>query len=99
MTIKVTQTRGNVFATLGFGPEEAANLRLRAELMIALGELIERRGLTQAKAASVLGVTQPRISDLFRGKIDRFSVDTLVAMLGHAGAEVRVSVRQKSRVA
>lgn len=99
MTIKVRRTKGNVFTTLGFGAEEAANLRLRAELMIALRELIEHRGLTQAKAASALGVTQPRISDLFRGKIDRFSVDTLVAMLGHAGAEVKVSVRPRSRVA
>jgi len=99
MTIKVTRTRGSVFATLGFGAGEATNLRLRAELVIALRELIEQRGLTQAKAASVLGVTQPRISDLVRGKVDRFSVDTLVAMLGHAGAEVRVSVRSGSRVA
>ena len=56
------------------------------------------RGLTQAQAAALLGVTQPRVSDLVRGKIDRFSVDILVAMLGHAGVDVRI-VGGRSRVA
>ena len=93
MTIKIRQARKQVFEELGFAAEEAANLRLRSELMTALLQLIERRGLSQAGAAALLGVSQPRISDLARGKIDRFSVDTLIAMLGHAGAEVRVSVR------
>ncbi len=93
MTIRIRRARKQVFEELGFAAEEAANLRLRSELMTALLQLIERRGLSQARAAALLGVSQPRISDLARGKIDRFSVDTLVAMLGHAGAEVRVSVR------
>jgi predicted XRE-type DNA-binding protein len=57
--------------------------------------LIERCGLTQAAAASLLGVTQPRVSDLVRGKIDRFSMDTLVDMLARAGVDVRVTVRRK----
>jgi len=93
MTIRIRRARKPVFEELGFATEEAANLRLRSELMIALLQLIERRGLSQARAATLLGVSQPRISDLARGKIDRFSVDTLIAMLGHAGAEVRVSVK------
>ena len=67
--------------------------------MIALSKLIENRGLTQVQAATLLGVSQPRISDLIRGKIDRFSIDTLVAMLGHAGVRVQLVVPRRARVA
>jgi len=67
--------------------------------MIELTKLIETKGLTQAAAAEALGVTQPRASDLVRGKIDRFSVDTLIEMLGHAGACVSVVVTLRSQVA
>jgi predicted XRE-type DNA-binding protein len=66
---------------------------------IELSELIESRGLTQAAAAKLLGVTQPRISDLVRGKIDRFSVDSLIEMLGHAGASVSFVVTPGRHVA
>lgn len=82
---------GNVFRDLGFDPEESENLRIRADLMIALSRLIERRGWTQTRAAEVMGVTQPRISDVVRGRIERFSVDTLIAMLGSAGVKVTVT--------
>jgi predicted XRE-type DNA-binding protein len=58
--------------------------------MIRLSRLIKARRLTQARAAALFGITQPRVSDLVRGKIDRFSVDTLVAMLGHAGVRVEL---------
>lgn len=88
----VRRSSGNVFQDLGFAPEEAENLRVRAELMIAVGELIHERGLTQTEAAELFGVSQPRVSDLVRGKIDRFSVDTLIAMLGAAGVTVQVTV-------
>jgi len=57
--------------------------------------LIETRGLTQASAAKLLGVTQPRISDLMRGKIDRFSIDTLIEMLGRAGARVSFVINRR----
>jgi predicted XRE-type DNA-binding protein len=67
--------------------------------MIELTKLIEARGLTQAAAAKLLGVTQPRVSDLVRGKLDRFSVDTLIEMLGHAGATVSFTVTTSRRVA
>ena len=67
--------------------------------MIRLSQLIETRGLTQAQAAILLGVTQPRISDLVRGKIDRFSIDTLVAMLGQAGVRVQILVGRRRKVA
>jgi predicted XRE-type DNA-binding protein len=92
------RSSGNVFSDLGFQAEEALNLKMRSDLMIRLSALIDARGLTQAQAAALFGVTQPRVSDLLRGKIDRFSIDTLVAMLGHAGVDVRIVVG-RSRVA
>ena len=99
MTIKVRRSTGNVFRDLGFSKEEAENLKIRTNLMIRLSKLIETRRLTQAQAASLFEVTQPRISDLVRGKIDRFSIDTLVVMLSHAGVRVQVVVGRKSKVA
>ena len=93
MAIKITRGSGNVFTDLGFAPDEAANLHLRSELMIKLRKRLATLGTTQAEWAAVLGVSQPRISDLLRAKIDRFSVDTLISYLGKTGAEVRVTVR------
>ena len=99
MATKSRRSTGNVFRDLGFSSEESENLKLRADLMIELSKVIKGRRLTQAKAAALFGVSQPRISDLVRGQIDRFSVDTLVAMLGHAGTRVKLVVRPRSRVA
>lgn len=99
MTVRARRSSGNVFKDLGFGEDEAENLKVRADLMIELSKLIEAQGLTQAAAAELLGVTQPRVSDLVRGKIDRFSVDSLIEMLGHAGARVSVVVTPRSQVA
>ncbi|HDH02897.1 MAG TPA: XRE family transcriptional regulator [Actinobacteria bacterium] len=96
---KSRRSSSNVSRDLSFGPEEAENLRVRADLMIALGKLIEDRGLTQVKAAKLFGVSQPRVSDLVRGKIERFSVDTLIAMLWAAGVQVTVTTKQRTRVA
>ena len=99
MTTRVRKSSGNVFRDLGFSPEEAEHLKIRSDLMIRLTKLIERRGLTQAQAAQLLGVTQPRISDVVRGKIDRFSVDSLIEMLGRTGARIAVVVKPRRRVA
>ena len=99
MTTRIRRSSGNVFQDLGFSAEEATNLKLRSDLMIRLSKLIEARGLTQAQAAALFGVTQPRISDLVRGKIDRFSIDTLIAMLGHAGVRVQIVLGRSSKVA
>jgi predicted XRE-type DNA-binding protein len=99
MTTRIRRSSGNVFRDLGFSREEAENLKIRSGLMIRLSKLIENRGLTQAEAARLFGVSQPRVSDLVRGKIDRFSIDTLVAMLGHAGARVQIIVGRVSKVA
>ena len=99
MATRVQKSSGNVFRDLGFSREEAEHLKIRSDLMIRLTRLIEARRLTQAQAARLLGVTQPRISDLVRGKIDRFSVDSLIEMLGRAGARITILVRPGSRVA
>jgi predicted XRE-type DNA-binding protein len=99
MAAKIRRTHGNVFKDLGFSGEEAENLKIRADLMTRLSKLIQTRKLAQAEAARLFGVSQPRVSDLVRGKIDRFSIDTLVAMLGHAGAEVSLVVRNRRQVA
>jgi predicted XRE-type DNA-binding protein len=86
-----------VFKDLGFGAKEAESLRLRAELMVEVRRLIQSRKLTQRSAASLLGVTQPRISDLIRGKIDLFSIDTLVNMLARAGKHVDLQITDGGR--
>jgi predicted XRE-type DNA-binding protein len=90
--VKITKSSGNVFADLGFPPDEVAVLTLRAELMAALRKLIDANGWTQAQAAEELGVTQSRVSDLVRGKHDKFSLDMLVALAARAGRTVRLRI-------
>jgi predicted XRE-type DNA-binding protein len=99
MAKKTRRSSGNVFCDLDFPPEEAENLRVRADLMIELSKLIDKQGLTQAAAAKLFGVSQPRVSDLVRGKIERFSVDMLIAMLGSAGVQIRITTKRRARVA
>jgi len=94
--MKKRTSSGNVFRDLGFGPEEAAGLKVRAMLMAELEKHIRSKHLTQKQAAERFGVTQPRISDLMRGKISLFSVDTLITMLTHAGLKVDVRVRRSA---
>ena len=99
MTNKSTDTKlgsDNTFRDLGFDPEEAMNLKVRAELMLALRAYIERKGWTQAEAAEYLEETQPRISNLINGDISRFSIDKLVNLLGKAGMDVRIEVVPKA---
>jgi predicted XRE-type DNA-binding protein len=84
----ITPAGGNIFADLGFPAEEAENLKIRSSLMIAIEKIMASRGLKQAEAAKLFGVTQPRISDIKRGKIDVFTIDSLVNMLTHAGIRV-----------
>jgi predicted XRE-type DNA-binding protein len=99
MATRVRRSSGNVFRDLGFPAGEAANLRLRADLMIQLRKLIEARNLKQAEAAKLLRVSQPRISDLMNGKIDLFSIDALVNMVTRAGGDVSLVVKPRSKVA
>ena len=94
--MKRTRSSGNVFRDLGFSRDEAEYLKVRAELMANLQKVITARGLKQAEAAELLGVTQPRISDLMRGRIDLFSIDTLIDMLARLGVRAKL-VFQPSR--
>jgi|SRR5271166_1119720 len=90
MAMKIERSSGNVFRDIGFEPKEAESLRLRAQLMVELRRLIEERKLTQSATAKLCGVTQPRISDLVRGKIELFSIETLIDMLTRAGIRVQL---------
>jgi len=92
--LKITWGSGNVFLDIGFSPEEAQNLQLRSELMSRIERFVKRNSMTQTEAARALGVTQPRLNDLLRGKIDKFSLDALVNMLGHAGMRVEMKVKK-----
>jgi predicted XRE-type DNA-binding protein len=84
----------NVFADLGFTGSEAANLQLRSAMMTRVIAEIETQGLTQAQAAKRMGITQPRVSDLMRGKLHLFSIDTLIALLSTMGLQVDFKVRK-----
>jgi predicted XRE-type DNA-binding protein len=86
------QSFANVWDAIADTPEEAANLTLRSELMDEIEAIIKKNGWTQAEAAKRCGVTQPRINDLLRGRISRFSIDALVNIAAALGRKVRVSL-------
>jgi predicted XRE-type DNA-binding protein len=92
MKERVTKSSGNVFLDLGFPPEEAAILQMRSEIMADLRKFITTKKLTQAKAAELLGVSQSRVSDLIRGKWERFSLEMLIALATKAG--MRISLKR-----
>jgi len=91
--LKITPSTGNVFRDLGFRREEAEHLLVRADLMIEVQKIIASRRLKQRAAAKILRVSQPRVSDLLRGRIDLFSTDALIDMLTRLGARVRLIVK------
>jgi predicted XRE-type DNA-binding protein len=85
----------NIFEDLDFDKEEAANLKIRADIMLELRRFIKSKNWTQAEAAIFSSETQPRISNLMNGDIDRFAIDKLIQMLSLAGMEVRVLITPK----
>jgi len=97
MKEKITRSSGNVFSDLGFPSEEAEYLKIRSTLMIHLRKTIDAKGMKQTEAAKLLGVTQPRVSDLYKGKIHLFSIDTLVDMLARAGVHIKLVVGSSKR--
>lgn len=94
--LKITESSGNIFEDLGFEPQEAQNLQLRSQTMIALTKWFEASGLTQAMAAKTLGITQPRLNQLIKGKIEVFSLDALVNMAAKAGMHVGLTIKATS---
>lgn len=89
---KIHASSGNVFTDMGFPPDEVTILTMRAELMVSLRETIAERHWTQAEAAKTLGIAQSRVSDLVRGKWDKFSLDMLVTLTTRAGRKVSLAV-------
>lgn len=89
--LRMEKGSGNVFRDLGFSEEEAQNLALRSLLMSKIRDLA--RHTTQQNSARLFGVTQPRLNDLLKGKIDKFSLDALVNMLARAGMRVEMKVK------
>ena len=88
----ITESSGNVFADLGFEPGEAAILQMRARLMNDLRVYIESNGMTQTEAAARLGIAQSRVSDLVRGKWDKFSLEMLITLEARAGRQVTLEL-------
>ena len=85
MSKTVVSSSGNVFIDLGYSPDEAAILQMRADLMADLRKFIKVKRLTQNKAAEIFGVSQSRVSDLIRGKWERFSLEMLITLATRAG--------------
>ena len=88
MSEQITESTGNVFADLGFEPGEAAILHMRAKLMSDLRIRIESSGMTQTEAAQRLGIAQSRVSDLVRGKWEKFSLEMLITLEARMGCQV-----------
>jgi len=96
--LQITPSSGNVFADLGFDPQEAQNLLLRSQTMMVISQWFEDSGLTQAAAAKMLGLTQPRLNQLLKGKISEFSLDALVNLATCAGMRVGLTIRPMAGV-
>jgi len=88
MSEPITNSSGNVFLDLGYSPDEAAILQMRADLMADIRKFVKAKKLTQAKAADILGITQSRVSDLTRGKWEKFSLEMLITLATKAGMHV-----------
>ncbi len=88
----ITQSSGNIFTDLGFDPAEAAILQLRSKLINDLRAFITTKQLTQAQAVAKLGIAQSRVSDLMRGKHEKFSLEMLITLEARLGREVRLEL-------
>lgn len=89
---QVTESSGNIFLDLGFPPHEAEVMLLRATLAEAIRGWIDREELTQAQAAKRLGIAQPRVSEITRGKVELLSLDYLVGLCAKAGISIGLKV-------
>ena len=88
--ITITEGSGNVFVDLGFDPAEAEVMKLRAEVMLRTAQRLKEQGWTQAETARQLGITQPRVSRLIKGKVEDFSLDTLLTLATRAGLRLEL---------
>jgi predicted XRE-type DNA-binding protein len=88
MSETINNSSGNIFLDLGYSPDEAAILQMRADLMADVRKFIKVKKFTQAKAAEILGISQSRVSDLIRGKWEKFSMEMLITLATRAGMHV-----------
>ena len=88
------KTFANVWDALSDSPEEATTMKIRSDVMIAITDTVQGWDTTQARAASRLGVTQPRLNDLLQGRINKFSLDTLLTLAARAGLKVKINIRR-----
>jgi len=86
----ITSENSNIFEDLGFNPREATKLKIKAQLMCQISEWIKEKQLQQEEASDLLHVTRPRLSDVMKGKSDRFTIDALIDMLERTGKHVTV---------
>jgi len=89
---RITKGSGNIFLDLGFEPAEAHVLLMRADLMIQIEKFIAAKGWTQVEAAKRMGITQPRVSKLMKGKWDEFSMDMLVTLAVRLGIQMELEL-------
>jgi predicted XRE-type DNA-binding protein len=82
----------SVWDAIEKSPADAANMKARSDVMIAIRDVVDKWDVTQTQAAKRLGITQPRLNDLVRGRIDKFSLDALMNLAARAGLSVRVKV-------
>lgn len=94
MEKKIIVSSGEIFKDLGFSVEKSEKLQIKSHLMAEIETFIEKEKLTQEQASKIMGVSRPRISDVTRGRIDKFTIDALVDMLTKAGLHVHVSVEK-----
>jgi predicted XRE-type DNA-binding protein len=94
--ISITHGSGDVFADLGFGPEESANLRVKSELMLSLRKLMQANDWSIGQAATVLGTSELTIQNLRSGHISEFTIDQLVGLIAQAGLDVTVNIAEKA---
>src|ERR1700681_2254734 len=95
--LNVTPSSGNVFRVLGFSAQEAEHLVIRAALLIQIQKIATARRLKQTQLAKLLQVSQPRVSDLLRGRLHLLSIETWINLLGRRGVQVRVVVKPARR--
>ena len=93
--MKVIKANENIFSAFGYDELEAANLQIRAALILELTAFIEAQGFTQRKAASFFGIHAPRINDLMNRRIDKFTIDALVNMATKTGKTVTLHLEEK----
>ena len=92
-----TQRFNNVWDAIADNPAEAENLKLRSQLMMALEQYIVREAITQEEASKRLGVSRPRVSDLVRGHIDKFTIDKLVNMAARVGLTTKLTIKRERK--